>query len=43
MANRETKLGPISHHKALIYTMVMVSAADSEMTDEEIMVIGEEV
>jgi len=42
-ASRETNSGLISHHKALIYTMVTVSAAGSEMTDEEIMVIGEEV
>jgi len=34
MVNREIKLGPISHHKALIYTTVMVSAANSRMTDE---------
>lgn len=34
MVNRETKLGLISHHKALIYTIVMVSAANSRMTDE---------
>ena len=38
-----TDSAPISHHKALIYTMVMVSAADSEMTDAEINAIGEEV
>ena len=33
----------MSHHTALIYTMVMVSAADSVMSDAEIMAIGEEV
>ena len=43
MASSATDSGPISNHKALIYTMVMVSAADSEMTDAEIMAIGEEV
>ncbi len=31
----------ISHHTALIYTMVLVSAADSEMTDNELFTIGE--
>lgn len=31
----------ISHHAALIYTMVMVSAADREMTDAELRKIGE--
>jgi tellurite resistance protein len=31
----------ISQHAALIYTMVMVSASDSEMTDEELRKIGE--
>ena len=31
----------ISHHIALIYTMVLVSAADSEMTDNELFTIGE--
>ena len=31
----------ISHHAALIYTMVMVSAADREMTDAELRRIGE--
>ncbi len=30
----------ISHHAALIYTMVLVSAADSEMTDAETQMIG---
>ena len=43
MASSATDSTPISHHKALIYTMVMVSAADSEMTDAEIMAIGDEV
>ena len=28
-------------HEGLIYTMVLVSAADSEMTDEELRVIGD--
>jgi tellurite resistance protein len=31
----------ISHHAALIYTMVLVSAADSNMSDAEIRAIGE--
>jgi len=31
----------ISHHDALIYTMVMVSAADSVMTDAELGTIGD--
>ena len=43
MASSATDSTPISHHKALIYTMVMVSAADSEMTDAEIMAIGDDV
>lgn len=34
---------PISHHTALIYVMVLVSAADRNMTDAEIRAIGEEV
>lgn len=29
------------HHKALVHTMVLVSAADREMTDAELKVIGE--
>ena len=32
---------PISPHAALIYTMVMVSAADRDMTDAELRTIGE--
>ena len=31
----------ISHHAALIYTMVLVSASDRDMTDAELRVIGE--
>jgi tellurite resistance protein len=31
----------ISHHAALIYTMVLVSAADQEMSDAELRAIGE--
>ena len=31
----------IDHHAALIYTMVLVSAADREMTDAELRTIGE--
>jgi len=30
----------VSHHTALIYTMVLVSAADGEMTDAELATIG---
>jgi tellurite resistance protein len=30
-----------AHHDALIYTMVLVSAADREMTDAELRTIGE--
>ena len=30
-----------SHHTALIYTMVLVSAADGDMTDAELSVIGD--
>lgn len=33
--------GPISPQNALIYVMVVMSAADSEMTDREMMTIGE--
>jgi tellurite resistance protein len=33
----------IGHHAALIYTMVMVSAADRNMTDRELRAIGEVV
>jgi tellurite resistance protein len=31
----------IDHHTALIYTMVLVSAADSNMTDAEMAIIGD--
>jgi tellurite resistance protein len=31
---------PIDHHAALIYTMMLVAAADREMTDAEMQVIG---
>ena len=31
----------ISHHSALIYTMVIVSAADANMSDAELHMIGE--
>jgi tellurite resistance protein len=33
----------IDHHSALIYTMVLVSAADNDMTDAELATIGEVV
>jgi tellurite resistance protein len=31
----------LDHHRALIYTMVIVSAADSDMPDAELRVIGD--
>ena len=31
----------LDHHRALIYTMVIVSAADSEMPDAELRIIGD--
>lgn len=31
----------IDHHEALIYTMVLISAADQDMTDAELHTIGE--
>ena len=31
----------IGHHQALIYTMVLVSASDGEMTDAELQTIGD--
>ncbi|MFP6741751.1 MAG: tellurite resistance TerB family protein [Alphaproteobacteria bacterium] len=31
----------VTHHTALIYTMVLVSAADGDMTDAELAAIGE--
>ena len=33
----------INHHTALIYVMVLVSASDAVMTDEELSAIGENV
>ena len=36
-------MSAISHHAALIYTMVMVSAADNEMTDAEMRTMGETI
>jgi tellurite resistance protein len=33
----------ISHHAALIYTMVFVAAADTDMTDVELRTIGDNV
>lgn len=33
----------MNHHAALIYVMVLVSASDAEMTDEELGAIGENV
>lgn len=34
-------MSTISHHAALVYTMVLVSAADRDMTDAELRSIGE--
>ena len=34
---------PIDHHTALIFTMVLVSAAEGEMTDAELETIGRQV
>ena len=34
---------PIDQHTALIFTMVLVSAAEGEMTDAEIETIGRQV
>lgn len=33
----------VTHHTALVYTMVLVSAADGEMTDAELATIGKQV
>jgi tellurite resistance protein len=33
----------LDHHRALIYTMVIVSAADSELPDAELRIIGDTV
>lgn len=44
MAQQATKQpGSINHQTALIYTMVLVSAADRDMTDAELSMIGQEV
>ncbi|MHA1549257.1 MAG: tellurite resistance TerB family protein [Alphaproteobacteria bacterium] len=32
---------PVSHHEALIYAMVTISASDRQMTDRELMKIGD--
>jgi len=34
---------PIDHHSALIYTMVLIAAAEGEMTDAELDMIGRQV
>lgn len=34
---------PVSHHEALIYAMVTLSAADRTMTDQELLKIGDVV
>lgn len=39
--NKDETMTTISHHAALIYTMVLVSAADRDMTDAELRMIGE--
>jgi tellurite resistance protein len=36
-------MSKLDHHAALIYTMVMVSAADRNMTDSELRAIGDTV
>ena len=36
-----TKMKTISHHTALIYVMVVISAADGSMSEAELRVIGE--
>jgi tellurite resistance protein len=36
-----TKMNTISHQTALIYVMVMVSAADGSMSESELRIIGE--
>lgn len=42
-ATRARSAAAISHHAALIYTMVLVSAADREMNDPEMSSIGQDV
>ncbi|MEM8813011.1 MAG: tellurite resistance TerB family protein [Pseudomonadota bacterium] len=34
-------MSPISHHEALLFVMVTMSAADREMTDDELIRIGQ--
>ena len=36
-----TKMKTISHHTALIYVMVVISAADGSMSEAELRIIGE--
>ena len=36
-----TQMNTISHHTALIYTMVIISASDGSMSEKELKVIGE--
>lgn len=36
-----TKMNTISHHTALIYVMVLISAADGSMSESELRIIGE--
>jgi tellurite resistance protein len=42
-SDRKSRAGAIDHHAALIYTMVLVSAADRDMTDRELATIGDVV
>jgi tellurite resistance protein len=42
-ATRTAKASAIGHHAGLIYTMVLVSAADREMNDFEMSSIGQDV
>lgn len=43
MARNDSNTTTISHYTALIYVMVLVSAADRDMTDAELRAIGEDV
>jgi tellurite resistance protein len=36
-----SKMNTISHHTALIYVMVLISAADGSMSESELRIIGE--
>lgn len=41
MAKHQELISTARHHEALIYTMVLVSASDRNMTDNELRTIGE--